>query len=226
MLVGSVFGFLLVVAIGATFSGDTSSLYPNPVGATGPEIELAPAVVVAAGANSIDLGAVARVAATSPSGTQNGTVFQLDDGRIAGVTHALGGAEQITITTGGASGVVDPSALKTSELHDLTTIAQTRLASALSVSDIAGSVGEVVALAGIPESQRIETVTGEIISREDGVGYGISRPDVYVIDAPVAPGWSGGPVVNGFGEVIGVIIGTEQVSGVTIAVPIEHLPDL
>jgi S1-C subfamily serine protease len=47
---------------------------------------------------------------------------------------------------------------------------------------------------------------------------------VYVIAATVEPGWSGGPVVDSNGDVIAVIVGLEQRTGVTLAVPIEYLP--
>ena len=153
-------------------------------------------------------------------------MFQLDDGRMASVTHALDGASEVVVERGTSFEVVDTSTLKSSRLHDLTTIPGTRFAESLPVAESPAEIGQGVALAGIPESGRIEVVTGEIIGREDGVAFGVGRPDVYVISAEVSPGWSGGPVVNSEGEVIAVIVGREQVTGVTLAVPIEHLPDL
>ena len=226
MLVGSVFGFLMVVMVGAAFADDIPTSNPNPVIETGAEIELTPAVVVAAGVDSVNINAIGRIAAASPTGIQNGTVFQLDDGRLASVTHALEDATDVSLIRGSSIATVDDAALKSSRLHDLTTIPETRFSEALSVSDVDGQVGEVVALAGIPGNGRIEVVTGEIIGREEGVAFGIGRPDVYVISAEVAPGWSGGPVVNAAGDVIAVIVGREENTGVTLAVPIEHLPDL
>lgn len=226
MLVGSVFGFLMVVMVGAAFADDIPTSSPNPVTQTGSEVELAPAVVVAAGVDSINTNAIGRVTATSSTGTQSGTVFQLDDGRLASVTHALDGALQVSLERGTSVDLVDSSLLKSSRLHDLTTIPETRFAESLSIAETPAEIGQGVALAGIPESGRIEVVTGEIIGREEGVSFGIGRPDVYVISAEVSPGWSGGPVVNAEGEVIAVIVGREEVTGVTLAVPIEHLPDL
>ena len=40
----------------------------------------------------------------------------------------------------------------------------------------------------------------------------------------LGPGWSGGPVVNGLGEVVAVVVASERTSGVTLAVPIAYLP--
>ena len=226
MLVGSVFGFLMVVMVGAAFADDIPTSNPNPVTETGSEVELAPAVVVAAGVDSINTNTIARVSAVSSAGVQNGTIFQLDDGRMASVTHALDGASEVVVERGTSFEVVDTSTLKSSRLHDLTTIPGTLFAESLPVAESPAEIGQGVALAGIPESGRIEVVTGEIIGREDGVAFGVGRPDVYVISAEVSPGWSGGPVVNSEGEVIAVIVGRELVTGVTLAVPIEHLPDL
>lgn len=219
MLVGSVFGFLLVVMIGVASADDTPTSNPGI-----PEIELAPAVVVAAGADSINTNAVARLSAGSLQRVENGTAFQLDDGRVGTVTHALLDATEIRLSSGALSQPIDPALVTSSRLHDLSVISGTFMTGALAVSDVPSEIGDEVVLGGVPESGRIEVITGEIIDRTDGVAFGFGRPDVYVISAQVAPGWSGGPVVNANGEVVAVIVGSEQVTGVTLAVPIEHLP--
>lgn len=219
MLVGSVFGFLVVVMIGVASADDIPTSEPAL-----PEVELVPAVVVAAGADSINTNAIARLAATSARGVQNGTAFQLDDGRVATVTHAVLGASAIEVVNGVSVQEIDLSTRSSSRLHDLTTISGDLFGGALSVAETPAAVGDAVALSGVPESGRIEVIAGQIIDRTDGVGYGVGRPDVYVLDATVDVGWSGGPVVNADGEVIAVIVASEQVTGVTLAVPIEYLP--
>ena len=220
MLVGSVFGFLFVVAIGVASADDTPTSNPAL-----PEIELAPAVVVAAGVDSINTNAVTRLTATSELGSQVGTAFRLEDRRVATVTHTVLDATEVSLSGGETLISVDLDDVESSRLHDVSTIVDDTPGPSLPIATRPGVVGDSVALAGIPPSNRIEVVTGEIIDRTDGVAYGIGRPDVYVISAPVELGWSGGPVVNAFGEVIAIIVGTEQVTGVTLAVPIEHLPN-
>ncbi len=219
MLVGSVFGFLLVVAIGVASADDNNSSQPAL-----PEIELAPAVVVAAGVDSINTNAVARLTATSLLQTESGTAVQLEGERIATVTHALIDANEIALEWGPNIHVVDPATVATSQLHDLSVISGAFSSTPLAVASAAASIGDQVALGGIPEDGRTSVVTGEIIDRTDGANFGIGRPDVYVLSAPVEPGWSGGPVVNGDGEVIAIIVASEQSTGVTLAVPIEYLP--
>ena len=219
MLVGSVFGFLLVVMIGVASADDEISSNPAQ-----PEIELAPAVVVAAGVDSINTNAVARLAASALLQVETGTAFQLEGERIATVTHALLDATEIEISSGSRFQVFGPEAVTSSRLHDLSVVSGSFTSSALPVSETPVVIGDSVALSGIPESGRVEVITGEVVDRADGVAFGIGRPDVYVISAQVAPGWSGGPVVNAAGEVVAVIVATEQNTGVTLAVPIEYLP--
>jgi S1-C subfamily serine protease len=109
-------------------------------------------------------------------------------------------------------------------LHDLSAVAGTFLGSSLSLAEDPAVIGQQVVLAGVPENERIETLSGTIIGRTSGVEYGIGRPDVFVISATVDQGWSGGPVVDSKGDVVAVIVGVEKRSGVTLAVPIEYLP--
>ncbi|MFT7475630.1 MAG: S1-C subfamily serine protease, partial [Verrucomicrobiales bacterium] len=111
-----------------------------------------------------------------------------------------------------------------SRLHDLAAFAAEELPAGLSAATSLGEIGQVVALAGVLPSGRIEVITGEVIARTSGIGYGIGRPDVYVIAATAKPGWSGGPVVDSNGDVIAIIVGVEQRTGVTLAVPIKYLP--
>ena len=218
MLVGMASGFLLVVMIGVASADETPTSNP-----TLSDVELAPAVVVAAGADFVDLNAVSRLNSTVDGIAQNGTAFQLDDGRIASVAHALVDARRATIGED-RSASIDLESVSISRLHDLAAIAADELPAGLTVATTPGEVGQVVALAGIPPNGRIEVITGEVIARTPGVGYGIGRPDVYVIAATVEPGWSGGPVVDAQGKVIAIIVGVEQRTGVTLAVPIEYLP--
>lgn len=220
LLFGSAFGFLLVMAIGVA----SADVVPTSNPAT-PEVEVASAAVVAAGADSIDLNAVARLTTYGPL-IQRGTAVQLDDGRIATVAHALIDARRASLDDGPLALVTsdDQPLVTTTRLHDLSSIIGTELPSSLPTSESPVAIGQVVALAGFPSDGRVTTTVGTIIGRTSGVDYGIGRPDVFVISATVEQGWSGGPVVDGNGEVIAIIVGLEQRSGVTLAVPIEYLP--
>ena len=219
-------GFLLVMVVGVA-SADVNSSAQALSTETVP-VELAPAVVVAAGADSIDANAIARLSAVHDDRIEFGTGFQLDDGRVATVAHALVDARSVRF--GNPDDGVEfrepnrnPDVAIT-RLHDVATLEAAPLSVGLPVAEQAAVRGQSVALAGIPEDGRIHVVTGEIIGLSDGASYGIGRPEVYAISAPVDVGYSGGPVVNAAGEVVAIIVGSETRSGVTLAVPIEHLP--
>lgn len=228
MLMGTAFGFLLMVMFGVASADEGTSSSPAPSVSEEPDVELALAVVVAASADSLDTNAIARLSATGAGGIERGTAVQLSDGRLATVAHAVVDANRLQIDDGSLFDLPNPnvhSAVATSRLHDLTAIKTDVLPGALDVASAPMAVGQTVAVGGVPADGRVTVVTGEIISRTEGTHYGIGRPDVYVISAPVTPGWSGGPVVNARGEVVAIIVGSETRSGVTLAVPIEYLPE-
>jgi len=223
LLLGMAVGFLLAVMIGVASADETPS--SNPVL---PETELAPAVVVAAGADSIDLNAVVRVSADHRGSLERGTAFQLNDGRLVTVAHAIVDARLVTIERGNRPVVINDvdtnSALQINRQHDLAAIDHPVLNRGLDAADEPAVVGQVLAVAGIGRDGEISVTTGTVISRTTGVNYGIGRPDIYVLSAPIEAGWSGGPVVNGDGEVVAIIVGQETRSGVALAVPVEHVP--
>ena len=223
VLASAAIGFVAVVLFDRASAGDT----PTPASAA-PDTVLAPAVVVAAGADFIDTNSVTRVTGITDTGTRSGTAFALDDGRVATVAHALVDARRISLGVDGGSEdamVVDSGArIAIDRDNDLAAISGPELAGQLRVASAPVTIGQVVGLAGFGRDERIQVVTGAVIGRSPGRDYGVDHPDVLAIDAPVAEGWSGGPVVDTDGHVVGVVVGQDLTSGVTLAVPIEYLP--
>ncbi len=215
--------------MGLASADETPSLNPDQ-----PDVQLAPAVVVAAGADALDPRALTRLTAYTTHFVEHGTGFVLEDGSLVTVAHAVSDARGIGLGFGDNPLLIDlapqPERVSISRLHDLARIDLGDLdlsgvvAARASLGDHAPSVGSVVALGGVPVDGRLEVEVGTIIARTSGVNYGLGRPDVYVIDTPVDVGWSGGPVVDDRGDVVAVIVAVETVSGVTLAVPVEHLP--
>ena len=222
LLLGMAVGFLLVVMFGVASAGETPSSNPAL-----PEIELAPAVVVTAGADSVDLRSIVRVSADHRVSVERGTAFQLTDGRVVTVAHAIVDARSVTIDRNRPVLIDDVGtnpAIHINRQHDLAVIDHQLLTHGMDVAEEPAEIGEVLAVAGIGPNGQLSVTTGKVISRTAGVNYGIGRPDIYVVAAPIEAGWSGGPLVNADGEVVAVVIGQETRSGVALAVPVEHIP--
>lgn len=223
LLLGMAVGFLLVVMFGVASAGETPSSDPAL-----PEVELAPAVVVSAGADSVDLRTIVRVSAEHRAALERGTAFQLNDGRVVTVAHAIVDARFVTIERGNRPVLIDDvgtnPAIHINRQHDLAVIDHQLLTHGMDVAEEPAEIGEVLAVAGIGPNGQLSVTTGKVISRTAGVNYGIGRPDIYVVSAPIDAGWSGGPLVNADGEVVAVVVALETRSGVALAVPVEHIP--
>lgn len=226
LLVGATVGFLTAIFVGVASADEPPTSAPVE-----PDVALAPAVVVSVGANAINTNAVTQITALSEVGTEYGTGVRLDDGRIGTVAHALVDARSVGIegplqTTYGSLLGETGIDFAIDETHDL---AAFRMESALETMPIASAdvvVGDHVALAGFGRDERLVVVAGEVLYRGPGAAYGLARPDIIVVGASVQEGWSGGPVANTEGAIVGLIVGMERVSGVAVAVPVEHLPAL
>jgi len=85
-------------------------------------------------------------------------------------------------------------------------------------------VGEEVRAFGFP----LSSILGDSVKVTRGTISGIDTKDalkVFQIDAAVNPGNSGGPLINGKGEVVGVVnakLANVQVSNVGFCVPVNH----
>lgn len=226
IVIGAAFGFVSAIFIGVASADETPTSGPVE-----PEESLAPAVVVSAGADALNTNAVIQLSAHSIDSVEYGTAFQLDDGRIGTVAHALIDARTVGLEDprGRAFGSVvgvDSIPVSVDEVNDLAAFRLPNRLDSMAVGSTLVEVGDEVAVAGFGRDGRLVVEVGVVIYRGSGAAYGTARPEVIVISAPVAEGWSGGPVTNRDGEVIAVVVALEQVSGVTIAVPVERLPEV
>jgi S1-C subfamily serine protease len=78
--------------------------------------------------------------------------------------------------------------------------------------------GDAVVLAGHADGGAIEVRDGAIASRVPGQAYGFDS-DVLLIDGTTRGGYSGGPVLDLSGRVVGMLSGFDRSTGLTIAVP-------
>lgn len=94
-------------------------------------------------------------------------------------------------------------------------------AHALVLASDEAPIGAPVIVAGRGDG-RPRVVDALIHGYTSGGPYGIDG-DVMLLDRAVVPGWSGGPVLNRRGEVVGMVQAVDTVTGLTLAVPVERL---
>ncbi|HSO00343.1 MAG TPA: trypsin-like peptidase domain-containing protein, partial [Candidatus Nanopelagicales bacterium] len=159
------------------------------------------------------------------AGPSLGTGFSVTDrGWIVTNLHVVAGAPDIRVLTGDgkehkASGVLDFDAE-----HDLALLHVDGLRAALPIGDSeAVAIGEAVVAIGHPLGLEA-TVSNGIVSsvREFKQGQ-----QVLQITAPIAPGSSGGPLINTRGQVIGVIQATIRGGqNLNLAVPSRYVVEM
>lgn len=69
---------------------------------------------------------------------------------------------------------------------------------------------------------RVEQVPAAVAGIVDGNAYGVDGP-VLLLDPGSVPGFSGGPVVDGTGRVVGVLNAVDRSTGLAIATPVSEL---
>ena len=207
--------FLLVLAILAAVACDDDSRTASRQPAQGADGSLAtvdivgqltPSVVHIFAASATSTFPASQLAPASGIGTG---IIVTDDGYILTNNHVVANAEAITVTLqNGESyagrlvgGDINPDVavlkIDASGLQP----ARTGSTSDLRVGEDVVAIGHALALSGGP------TVSRGVISalgRSIDAGPQDTYVDLIQTDAPINPGNSGGPLVNRFGEVIGV----------------------
>jgi hypothetical protein len=157
--------------------------------------------------------ASAAVVAMHPYGASGiklgrGTGFVLEDGRIVTNAHVVTGADRVEVFSprGTLLGVAR-YAEHLSTRFDLAILPRLSSESGLRLSQLVPSVGDRIVVVGAPEGPANSVAAGVIGAYRD-----ISGSRRIELTAPVAPGSSGGPVVNLSGEVVGVSVATRASS--------------
>jgi putative serine protease PepD len=169
---------------------------------------------------------VVVIQGNTDSGEVLGSGFVVSkDGKIVTNLHVIKDLKDVSVQLAGGKTFHSISVLATDETHDLAIIQIS--GSDLSMLSLRNSneptVGEPVVVVGSPQGLE-GTVTAGILSsvRDSGDGF-----KVLQTDAAVNPGNSGGPLVNGKGQVIGVIsFKLRSSEGLTLAIPISYVSGL
>ncbi len=92
-------------------------------------------------------------------------------------------------------------------------------AQTLTLAEELPAEGEVVTVAGYPAGGALVVLTGSVLSHSDQTWWGEGSGPLLIVDVQVSPGWSGGPVLDSEGQLVGIVRGTESSTGVTLVEP-------
>lgn len=83
-------------------------------------------------------------------------------------------------------------------------------------------VGEPVVLAGRPGGGPVVVAPSAVHLYSDGAPWGMPG-QVLLLDTPTGGGWSGGPVLDRRGRVVGVLTAEDRATGLAIAIPVDEV---
>ncbi len=234
-LIGAVVGAGAYGAVDNVRSGDTvgrSTASPTRVTIpSGPNVSLAgPALDIQALLNKIQPSVVAiGVESSSSRGAGTGVILTAD-GEVLTNNHVVEGATSIDVTLNGESVARPADLVGTDAAADLALVkirgakdlpvAELGDSGAARVGDEVVAIGNALALPGGP------TVTLGIISAKDRTLAEAGLDGLIQTDAAINRGNSGGPLVNAFGQVIGIntaVIrgGGSEAEGIGLAIAID-----
>ncbi|MEZ5406655.1 MAG: S1C family serine protease [Acidimicrobiales bacterium] len=171
--------------------------------------------------------AIVGIEAETCAGTMVGSGF-VAGGRVVTSGHLVAGAADLAIAGAGAApvrlavgGTLHPA--------DLAFSAQFPPSTAAPEGGLAFAPGPPAEGAAVVVAARVGGRLRWLVAGArtvDGGAYGGVGP-LLLLDRPVAPGWSGGPVLNRSGRVVGVVRAVDGSTGVTLAEPVDerHVPE-
>ena len=150
-----------------------------------------------------------------------GSGFVVEPGLVVTSAHVIAGGRDVWVTTANSDFEIRVFAVShyDSELDVAVLIAPWVLAPVLPLAVEVPSVGDTVFVIGSPSGLEATFSMG-VVS-----GYRVlDGQELLQITAPIAPGSSGGPVLNNVGEVVGIAIsGFDGVGNLNFAVPVRQI---
>ncbi len=167
-----------------------------------------------------------RVSATGCGRRVTGSGF-VADGMLITNSHIVGDAAEVTVDRLDAPGAPFGSNARVGNRSTAMDLALVGFSSgdSLPLSTELPSPGEPVLLVGYGGGNRLSVIDAAVHSYVAGAAYG-SEGTVLLLDRVTAVGFSGGPVLNRHGEVVGVLRAFDSVTGLSIAVPTAKVVEL
>jgi S1-C subfamily serine protease len=160
-----------------------------------------------------------RVRNLTCEGVVTGSGFALGDDLLVTNRHVLAGAEELEVSTWDGKAFRVASA-RVGALGDV------GLVSVEESLPLAGELGrppeagDLVTVVGYPRGGPLTLAEGAVVDRIDGAALGIPG-SVVRLSAHVEPGNSGGPVLNGRGQIAGIVYARQRGTGFGLAIPVD-----
>ena len=85
---------------------------------------------------------------------------------------------------------------------------------------------ETVLVAGFPDGNEMQAAEASILRYADASVWGMPGRRVMLLEVEIRKGFSGGPVLNRDGELVGILTGRDQVTGLAVAIPAAELREV
>lgn len=185
--------------------------------------ETAPAIALRAG--SVDRAvreATVRVRNRTCFGVGTGSGFMVTEDVLVTNRHVVDGADELQVSTWDGRSL-DVTVNGSARHDDLAVVQLARdVPNQLPLASSPPSEGDDVVAVGYPRGRRIAFAEGRVVDYADGAAFG-QATTVMRVTSELAPGNSGGPVVDAQGRVVGVAFGIERETGLGLVLPVDAL---
>ncbi len=218
------------VFVGTLFacSGTTQVVIPAPEPESSFEETSDEITEVLSAADQFELvkGGVVRLESATCDGSSVGTGFLIDESHVVTVAHVVREAQEIIAYVNNEIAIAEVVAL---DLDRDLALLRTDIPVGsyyFSLDDFDYRTGDQVSVIGFPRAARglDLTLTVGTISNEEVIFEDLPLLTFMQIDAAANPGNSGGPVLNAYGEVIGILQGGfEDSEGLNFAISVNSV---
>ncbi len=163
-----------------------------------------------------------RIRNLSPPGVGTGAGFAVGPHLIVTNRHVVAGDASVEVSTWDGR-VLEVEATDVAHGHDLALLRTAReLPGSVEIAQRPARGGDLVHVVGYPLGAEFTLVRGLVVDQVEGPALG-EESHVLRVKAVVLPGYSGGPILNVQGEVVGVVYALGLATRYALAVPVSSL---
>ena len=165
-----------------------------------------------------------RVAARACPGAILGSGFVVDD-LLFTAKHLVAHDDRVKVDRPGRP-VLVPIIGATVDLDIAVARADDLVAIPLLMASTDPPENETVLVAGFPDGDEMQAAEASILRYADASVWGMPGQRVMLLEVGIRKGFSGGPVLNRDGELVGLLTGQDQLTGLAVAIPADELREI